>query len=269
MCDTRRPALEHRQPPRRTLGLGAGQPPLDLTISWADFLRLEAQSARDETVHPALAPSSTAPAESAPSDLVRRVAGVLASPARIEIEQEFGRVEITADGATAELTTHGVTAGAEVEYEEPESATVYAEHRSSGGTRTRVSLNLGDQTVQFRTSYEDIRFSATVNSDRWQIKFSWGQRVPDLSSLDSVFREAEQGIRDAAAAVGTMVDHSNITAVAHTARPHLEPLRDAIDTAGRIASIRRGVSLQLSASGPMSPDSDRPFQVQALLTVTF
>ncbi len=268
-----RPTTGHRARTQGTLGLS----PVSRDIDLFDFSRLYPSQPQTEAervnrrIQEMLQPFGGQPASRerpmTRSELASRLSEVLGSiPTKIELQRSVGRIAVSASGATAELRTgpstrvgatlsSGGTPGAHIE-------------TRSGELHARVSTQLG-QPLRVETAYRDLRQSLTLTPDRWEIKVSWGSNAPDMTRLSDIFRRAQEGMVGILGAAGD-VDLNDLSATTSAISPHLEPIKQAVRTAGEIASVREGISLSATASGPMT-DRGRAegFQVIGLVTIRF
>ncbi len=90
-----------------------------------------------------------------------------------------------------------------------------------------------------------------------------------MTRLSHIFRQAHEGMVGILGTVGD-VDLNNLSATTSAISPHLDPIKRAVRTAGQIATVREGISLRVTASGPLTTGGRADgFQVSGLLTIRF
>ena len=83
-----------------------------------------------------------------------------------------------------------------------------------------------------------------------QLTFPTNQMPVDLSSLGGVFGRGERALRSALGEVGGFRSLDDIPDIAGRIEPHVAPVRQAVQTATRLARTRPGISFGVRAEGP-------------------
>ena len=108
-------------------------------------------------------------------------------------------------------------------------------------------------TYTIEASYGDLHFSGSISGDRWEMSVSYpGETpVPDMSTLGEVFRQGESSFRAVAAEAATFEELSDVSRITDRAKPHVQPILDAVEAAGGIFEAqRKRLNAGISASGP-------------------
>ena len=151
---------------------------------------------------------------------------------------------------------------------------------SAGISVSGVTATLGpveasagwDRTVELKTSVSDMDFSAKIDpvNKNWEMTFTIGDEVPNLSEVAGVFQKGESAMRG----VVTNADKIDLTNPSKTVaqfKPYVDPIKDAVDAASKIAKLRPGsISFGVSLKGPL-PNSPNQggVTVTAQITIFF
>lgn len=197
---------------------------------------------------PTYVPGSTGatPVRAGDPEIVDRLKSLLKTLQSIPTE-----IKWTGKGASAGISVSGVTA-------------------SLG----RVEANAGwDRTLELKTSVSDMEFSAKIDpvNKNWEMTFTIGNDVPNLSDVASVFQKGESAMRIVVANAGKL-DLSNPSRTVQQFKPYVDPIKDAVDAASKIAKQRPGdISFGVSLKGPLQnvPGAGGGVTVTAVFTVVF
>ena len=129
-----------------------------------------------------------------------------------------------------------------------------------------------DRTLELKTTVSDMEFSAKIDpvNKNWDMTFTIGNEVPNLSDVASVFQKGESALRGVIMNAGK-VDLKNPSATVAQFKPYVDPIKEAVDAASKIAKQRPGdISFGVSLKGPL-PNSPGPsgITVSALITIVF
>ena len=284
--------LQMRQPKKSVAGTSASRPakagtkatpkvkpvkptkPINLYPSLSDMIATmepETESERvrrelQEYVRGGRAPTPVAGSSISDSELVSKIKKVVKTVSEgATVGCDRGRVHISISGATAELLSQpGGKLGVKVT--PTGNAEVYAEQKTPGG-KVRLATGL-DEPVHFEVVHQDIRFEGKVNQQRWEMTLSIGQTVPNIADLPKIFQQGESSLRSVAIAAKDF-DVNNIDATGKAVEPHVEPLGKAIKAAEKLYRAEPRWSFGISATGPMSDQSEMPTTIGAVLTFHF
>jgi hypothetical protein len=158
------------------------------------------------------------------------------------------------DGASAGISFSGLTA-------------------TVGGSGAKAQLTAGwDRTVELKTDVSGMSFSAKIDpvNQNWNMTFTIGRQVPNLSDVANVFQQGEGAIRSVLSNAGK-VDFSNPGKTVQLFTPYVTPIKAAVDAASKIAAQRPGeISFGVSLKGGF-PGASGPSGVTVLgvFTVVF
>jgi hypothetical protein len=129
-----------------------------------------------------------------------------------------------------------------------------------------------DRTLELKTSVSDMEFSAKIDpvDKNWEMTFTIGDEVPNLSDVANVFTKGESAMRSVVMNAGRL-DLSNPSKTVQQFKPYVDPIKDAVDAASKIAKLRPGdISFGVSLKGPL-PNSPSPggVTVTAVITIFF
>src|SRR5262249_27118419 len=129
-----------------------------------------------------------------------------------------------------------------------------------------------DRTLELKTSVSDMEFSAKIDPENknWEMKFTIGNDVPNLSDVATVFQKGESAMRGVILNADK-VDLKNPSKTVAQFKPYVDPIKEAVDAADKIAKQRPGdISFGVSLKGPL-PDSPGPggVTVTAVITIVF
>jgi len=138
-------------------------------------------------------------------------------------------------------------------------------------TSSRISFT-GTYTVEAK--YGDLHFSGSLAADRWEMSISYpGETpVPDMSSLAGVFEKGISSFKAVAAEAATFEGPADVSRIADKAKPHVQPILDAVSAAGGIreAQLRRlNVGISASGPGPVPVQGISPAASSVNLTLTY
>jgi hypothetical protein len=130
-----------------------------------------------------------------------------------------------------------------------------------------------DRTLELKTSVSGMEFSGKIDpaNKNWEMKFTIGNDVPNLSDLASIFTKGEAALRGVVLNADK-VDLKNPSKTMATFKPYVDPIKDAVDAASKIAKQRPGdISFGVSLKGPLpdSPPGTGGITVTAVITIVF
>jgi hypothetical protein len=164
----------------------------------------------------------------------------------VDIQRGAGKINISVSGLTAELKKgdRSLSIG-----------------RSWGGT-LGVEVNSGD-----------FHLSGELSSERWEIKLTYpgDTSIPDMSRVGKIFGEGEKAMRGIIKATDGFQSLSDIPKITEAVKPHLQPVKDAVEAVKGIAKApARGVSFgfSLGSPDPFPEQSGIPKGVQGTVTLT-
>jgi hypothetical protein len=145
----------------------------------------------------------------------------------------------------------------------------------SGVTATLGNLEATagwDRTLELKTSVSGMEFSGQIDpvNKNWTMTFTIGDEVPNLSDVATVFQKGESALRGVVTNAGK-VDLKNPSKTVQQFKPYVDPIKDAVDAASKIAKQRPGdISFGVSLKGPL-PNSPTAggITVTAVITILF
>jgi hypothetical protein len=90
-----------------------------------------------------------------------------------------------------------------------------------------------------------------IDATHYEFTLAFGSVVPEISTLASIYRQAERaavGIVAALVDIRVPTDPKFLDAVS----PLMPPVKAAVEMASRTATVTSGVSIGVSATGPMN-----------------
>jgi hypothetical protein len=151
---------------------------------------------------------------------------------------------------------------------------------SAGISVSGVTATLGpmeatagwDRTLELKTSVSGMEFSGQIDpvNKNWTMTFTIGDEVPNLSDVATVFQKGESALRGVVTNAGK-VDLKNPSKTVQQFKPYVDPIKDAVDAASKIAKQRPGdISFGVSLKGPL-PNSPTAggITVTAVITILF
>jgi hypothetical protein len=152
---------------------------------------------------------------------------------------------------------------------DPGGATLNSKDPAGNKTAISVDTNLG---VKFSTTMGPIAFTAGIDANQWQVGIAVGPDVPQLSTLPTIFANAQQAVSVAARnlASGSMTKPE---ALYESIKPHLPAIKQALATAQAAAKPGK-VSVGVKATGPgyapnQAEGAVQGITVMATLSVSF
>ena len=138
-------------------------------------------------------------------------------------------------------------------------------------TSSRLSFT-GTYTVEAK--YGDLHFSGSLSADRWEMSLSYpgDTPVPDMSSLAGVFEKGVSSFKAVAAEAATFEGPADVSRIADKAKPHVQPILDAVEAAGGIMEAQRkrlNVGISASGPGPIPAPGISPASNSLQLTLTY
>jgi hypothetical protein len=129
-----------------------------------------------------------------------------------------------------------------------------------------------DRTLELKTKVSDMEFSAKINpvDKNWEMTFQIGEEVPNLSDIAGIFTKGESAMRGVIMNADK-VDLKNPSKAVQQFKPYVDPIKDAVEAASKIAKQRPGdISFGVSLKGPL-PNSPTPggVTVTAVITIFF
>ncbi len=145
----------------------------------------------------------------------------------------------------------------------------------SGVTATLGNLEATagwDRTLELKTTVSDMEFSAKIDpvNKNWEMTFTIGDGVPNLSDVTTVFQKGESALRGVVTNAGK-VDLKDPSKTVQQFKPYVDPIKDAVDAASKIAKHRPGdISFGVGLKGPLPNSPDRGgVTVTAVITIFF
>jgi len=128
------------------------------------------------------------------------------------------------------------------------------------------------RAVELKTTVSGMEFSATIDpgEKNWEMKFTIGNDVPNLSDLATIFTKGESAMRGVVANADK-IDPKNLSKTVSQFKPYVDPIKDAVEAASNISKQRPGdISFGVSLKGPLS-NTPGPGGVTAtaVLTIVF
>ena len=129
-----------------------------------------------------------------------------------------------------------------------------------------------DRTLELKTKVSDMEFSAKINpvDKNWEMAFQIGEEVPNLSDIASIFTKGESAMRGVIMNADK-VDLKNPSKTVQQFKQYVDPIKEAVDAASKIAKQRPGdISFGVSLKGPL-PNSPNQggVTVTAVITIFF
>ncbi len=191
-------------------------------------------------------PANPAPISKDDPKLVKAVKDAISTVVEgIDIKPGVGTINIAVTGLTAELKKgdKSISVG-----------------RSWGGT-----LSLNARAGNFYLAGE-------LSEEKWSVTLSFPDDtyIPDLSKVGEVFSKAEAGMRGILKATKDF-DLNALSKVQEAAKPHLTPVKEAMETVKGIAkSTGKGVSIGFTfgSPDPMPGQTGRQPGIQGQIVVT-
>jgi len=144
----------------------------------------------------------------------------------------------------------------------------------SGKGSNKATFTAGwDRTLELKTDISGMTFSAKIDpvNQNWNMTFTIGRQAPNLSDVANVFQQGDAAIQGVLANAGK-VDLKNPTNTLNAFKPYVDPIKNAVDAAGKIAAQRPGdISFGVSLKGgfPGAPSTAGGFTATAVFTVVF
>ena len=163
-------------------------------------------------------------------------------------------IKWTGKDASAGITVSGLTA-------------------SLGAGAVKFEAKAGwDKTLELKTSVSNMSFTAQIDpvSKTWNMTFTIGEEVPNLSDVTTVFQKGESAMRGVISNIGN-IDPKDPSKTVSQFTPYVDPIKEAVKAASQIAKQRPGnvtfgVSLK---SGSPDSSNDRGVTVTAVITIFF
>jgi hypothetical protein len=142
--------------------------------------------------------------------------------------------------------------------------------------KTKNAVQVGwDKTVQFSTEVSGMTFEASVGPDKWNMTFTIGKKAPNISDMESVFKNGEAAIRGVLSNLDK-VDFRDPGKTKDRFSPYLDPIKAAVDAASKTAALRPGdvsvgvfVQGTMPGSGAGTPGAGGGVTAGVGLTITF
>ena len=199
---------------------------------------------------PRVGPSPYAPASPASSDgrMVEAVKNAVSTVIDgVDITRGAGKINISVSGLTAELKQ---------------------------GDRSLAIGTSWSGTLGLEATSGDFHLTGELSSDRWQIQLSYpgDTFIPNLSTLGKVFGEGEKAMRGIIGSTAGFRNLSDIPRITEAVKPHMQPVKDAVEAAKGIAKAqpKGGVSFgfSLGSPDPMPGQTGMPQGIQGQVTLT-
>ncbi|HEX5716548.1 MAG TPA: hypothetical protein VF179_10340, partial [Thermoanaerobaculia bacterium] len=135
----------------------------------------------------------------------------------------------------------------------------------------RISFT-GTYTVEAK--YGDLHFSGSLSADRWEMSLSYpgDTPVPDMSTLGGVFNQGWGSLQAVAEEAATFEGPADVSRITDKAKPHVQPILDAVTAAGGIFEAQRkrlNVGISASGPGPIPAPGISPASSSLQLTLTY
>jgi hypothetical protein len=143
-----------------------------------------------------------------------------------------------------------------------------------GGSGAKAQVTAGwDRTVELKTDVSGMSFSAKIDpvNQNWNMTFTIGRQVPNLSDVANVFQQGEGAIRGVLSNADK-VDFSNPGKTVQVFTPYVTPIKAAVDAASKIAAQRPGeISFGVSLKGGFAgaPSGSGGVTVTGVFTIVF
>jgi hypothetical protein len=129
-----------------------------------------------------------------------------------------------------------------------------------------------DRTLELKTSVSGMEFSGQIDpvNKNWTMTFTIGNEVPNLSDVANIFTKGEGALRGVITNADK-VDLKNPSKTIAQFKPYVDPIKDAVDAASKIAKLRPGdISFGVSLKGPLpNSPSQGGVTVTAQITIFF
>lgn len=201
-----------------------------------DLAGLVAEWARNNGIAPATLPPRTAPGEPEIVAQLKKTFGAI--PTSIKLNRNNVGGEISVSGATATIRT---------------GPAVHSVSRSWGGN------------YELKTQVPGAAFVLALGEKDWRMSLTFGSEVPDLSSLDGVFRKGEAAMRGALGNIDKL-DVRNPGKTKQVLAPYLDPIKAAVTAAAKSAGVKPN-SINFGVWTGGSPSTGATAGVQ--LTIVF
>jgi len=146
---------------------------------------------------------------------------------KAEVTWDDGSASITASGLTVDLTSD------QIEGKVGFDGVSFTKNKTA-------QMKVGwDGTMQFRTDSSGMTFVASVGPQNWSMTFTIGRQAPNLSDVTNIFEKGETALRGVVSNLNK-VDLSDISKTKQQFSPYLDPIKGAVDAAGKIAALRPG-----------------------------
>ena len=141
------------------------------------------------------------------------------------------------------------------------------------GGNAKLEASAGwDRTLELKTSVSGMDFSAKIDpaNKNWEMTFTIGNEVPNLSDVANVFQKGESALRGVVTNAGK-VDLSNPSKTVQQFKPFVDPIKEAVDAASKIAKQRPGdISFGVSLKGPLANSPNvGGVTITAVITIVF
>jgi len=197
---------------------------------------LVAEWASNNGIVPSTLPPRVSPGEPEILAQLKKTFGAI--PTSIKVNRSNVGGEISVSGATAQIRT---------------GPAVHSFSRSWGGN------------YEFKTQVPGAAFVLALGEKDWRMSLTFGSEVPDLSSLDGVFRKGEAAMRGALGNIDKL-DVRNPGKSKQVLAPYLDPIKAAVTAAAKSAGVKPN-SINFGVWTGSGPTTGPTVGVQ--LTITF
>jgi len=153
------------------------------------------------------------------------------------------------------------------------SAAISASGLTAAFNQGKTEVGVGwDRTVEFKTDASGMTFSAQIDpqNKNWSMSLMIGRQAPNLADVANVFKQGEGAVRGVLSNMDK-IDLRDPGKTKSQFTPYLNPIKDAVDAAGKIAAQRPGdISFGVSLKGGLpGAQGGGGVTATALFTVVF
>ena len=199
-------------------------------------------------------------------DMIRSIKDAVET-AKSGIGVNMGALEtrLSISGATAKLGPFEANAGL---------GGVTVETGKNSKLKTKYEVGW-DGEMKLSTSYDSLKLAGAIGPKAWSmtLTFNTDKMPPYPAAIGKIFHEGEKGVRGILKETATFSHIRDIPDLAGRIKPHVEPVKKAVSTAGTLAGLKDRVSVGLEVKGPLSEadpiDKQRGTTVQGVITILF
>jgi hypothetical protein len=131
---------------------------------------------------------------------------------------------------------------------------------------TQVSLNASFSGLKLETQTSGMTFGATIGAKDWNLTFTFGRVIPNIPDMATVFKNGSSAVSGVLSNLG-QIDPRDPNKTKQAFSPYLDPIKQSIDSAARIAKARPGdisVGAWIQGGMPGGPPGGGPPTVGGL-----